>query len=302
MTKSNEKSISYFRKIKVLHCFSARYKSVKIVQVDSKSISKADRIKKLHYENKYMYGAKINEKIKKISTASKPSIQSSDGNKSKQDISSEIYWTCLHVPEVMDFTKPKKVKTKKEPPKKERLKQDKEATQNPFRNEEEMLASEVDDEPQVAVKFVPRKAAPKKIIKVPQLPESLNLLQAALPEVKWEIKNNLDQNFKLKVLQETPEELEIPFGISHLRTITSFPMILSSRKTDFVDHWSKTLEDQISYLPSVSKVLQGTMPEPQRIALMNWKNLKITELGLEGFELMQQCKIFSIFLGSFLSN
>lgn len=242
-----------------------------------------------------MYGAKINEKIKKTSTATKPSVQNSDDIKNKQDISSEIYWTCLHVPEVMDFTKPK-VKAKKQPSKKERFKHAKELEvelKEAYKDDEApRLAFEVDEEPHVVVKFVPKKAAPKRIIKVPELPESLNLLQGALPEVKWKIKNTLDQNFKLKVLQqETPEEQEIPFDISQLRTITSFPMILKSKKS--VDNWNKTLpEDQITYLPSVSKILQGTMPELQRIALVNWKNLKISELGLEGFEIMQQCETY----------
>lgn len=43
-------------------------------------------------------------------------------------------------------------------------------------------------------------------------------------------------------------------------------------------------------MPSVGKVLQATMPEASRRALMNWKQLKVAELGIDGFHELQQCK------------
>lgn len=47
-------------------------------------------------------------------------------------------------------------------------------------------------------------------------------------------------------------------------------------------------------VPSVGKILQYTMPEAARNALMNWKLSKISELGEEGFEDLQKCEYIKI--------
>lgn len=46
----------------------------------------------------------------------------------------------------------------------------------------------------------------------------------------------------------------------------------------------------VGQMPSVGKVLQATMPDGARRALMQWKLQKIAELGDEGFNELQKCK------------
>lgn len=46
----------------------------------------------------------------------------------------------------------------------------------------------------------------------------------------------------------------------------------------------------VGAMPSVGKVLQATMPDASRRALMHWKELKMAELGEEGFRQLQQCE------------
>lgn len=92
---------------------------------------------------------------------------------------------------------------------------------------------------------------------------------------------------KFPILDSNVPEREIPFRIEQLRAIINFPLSLDDRAT--INHFDNSKETSI-YLPSVSRILSATMPEAQRLALINWKIKKIAELGQEGFDLMQQCK------------
>lgn len=262
--------------------------------------SKADRIKKLNFENKYMYGAKSKKKDKS------PEVISEE-TKSNNDISSEIYWTCLHVAEVQDFSKPRR-KAKKDvvddpseldEQKASLKKEDKKPAkkkpppQTPIKLDEEL---EPEDSPKKAV----MKKASKKIVIVPELPYTLTQLSSALPPTKNEKPSARDKLQSSKESSATAAdenfvEREIPFEKQQLRAITSFPMTLENKK--IVSPLETLAQAKTSiYLPSVSKVLQNTMLESQRKALIQWKNLKISELGLEGFNLMQQCKKFQRFI------
>lgn len=83
---------------------------------------------------------------------------------------------------------------------------------------------------------------------------------------------------------------EIPFTVEELRTIIDFPLDFGDEKNTI-----KLLSnDSTIALPSVGKILQATMPEASRRALMQWKAVKIAELGLEGFQELQKCKLFFI--------
>lgn len=308
----------YFRRITALHnVISIRHKSVKIVQVEAKKITKADRIKKLHFENKYLYGAKHKEKENKTNQVEIPLEENAD----PKDISSEIYWTCLHVPEVQDFTKPTKGRKKKKLKDEEPIVVEK--TEKPVRKPKDVqnlvkvplklatnskvkkitvkaegknastspVTAEVPIES--AVKFVPRRKPPREIIKVPQLPDSLTRFYTDLPDVKLKIKNTLNNSFKLPSMEsesdDSSDALEIPFESHQLRAILNFPLTLSNSK--LINTFDKFIPEETSIpTPSVSKILQSTMPQSQRLALVKWKNMKISELGLEGFEQMQQCK------------
>lgn len=59
--------------------------------------------------------------------------------------------------------------------------------------------------------------------------------------------------------------------------------ILSAPPTDIRD-------PKLRNVPSVGRVLQYTMSEAARNALVNWKLTKISELGEQGFAELQQCE------------
>lgn len=283
---------------------NVRYKGVKIEQIQFENISKADRIKKLHFENKHLYGAK-REKKGDISTPVKVPVEEPANPK---DLSAEIYWTCLHIPEVQDFTKPKrKAKEQKikssvedsidttEPkllPAKKRYKTKKKEVLNVSEEELEL------DPP---VKKTTRKKTSKDIVIVPELPYTLTQLSSALPPVRS--RNKTQSEAKLKPTEsdsdassdEDSDQCEIPFEKHELRAITNFPLMLKNNKIISPFDSFVNIKSSI-YIPSVSKVLQTTMPESQRAALIQWKNLKITELGLDGFNIMQQCKEIDVLL------
>jgi hypothetical protein len=286
--------------------FIARNYAVKITQIFPKKVTKAERVKKLYFENKYLFGSKIKEKkLKPEDDLPQPAI-SNDNDKS-----GEIYWTCLHVPEVQDFTKksPKKKtsgKKKDSASKKEKttkkIKDDAKSAgdiagiNEPLEKEEKSGAEEI---------ILPKKRGPKPkpkqtlkekttkvIVKIPELPETLKILQNNLPEVRAEIKQSLENSFRMKPIQfvKSVGDREIPFESYQLKEITNFPYSMSfDQKLNVFDRFIP--EQSTIYLPSVSKVLQGTMPEAQRQALIQWKTIKISELGLEGFEKMQECKL-----------
>lgn len=266
-----------FRRIGALHkLVIVRSKVTKIVQIESKLISKADRVKKLYADSKTLFGAKVKEaKGKKAATQVKPPVDDEPVN--DNDLKSEIYWMCNHVPEVQDFsvvktTKAKKKKTKDEPV--------------PVKASKKKKAdvSVTQKEPSVA-----KKKTKAVELLAPELPDSLIKLQNALPDVSAEIKSTLNSvlNLKQPDADIKLDEHDIPFSSQQLTQITNFPLTMNKSKiiTSF-----QNIEQKPFYLPSVSKILQATMPESQRNALIQWKQLKISELGLEGFETMQKCE------------
>lgn len=280
-----------FSRIKVLHnLIVARQQSVKILQIQSKKISKADRIKKLNFENKHLFGSKIKEK--EVAAVEPVDVE----NLSSKDISSEIYWTCLHVPEVQDFTKVSKPAKVKETGKKQKKTLEVAVEQDEAKPKVKVATEKKSKKvPEVKIERNFKKE-PRKTVIIPDvlLPSSLANLEKNLPSIKGEIKDKLLTNFKLRPMESETRngpEQEIPFDSPQLREIPNFPMVLS-KLNRIVTEFDKFVPKDSSILkPSVSKVLQATMPDNQRAALMHWKQLKISELGLEGFELMQKCKL-----------
>lgn len=78
---------------------------------------------------------------------------------------------------------------------------------------------------------------------------------------------------------------DIPFDAAALSSILNYP-IISNKST--LSQIEDLLADRSIRLPSISKVLQATMPESSRIALRKWKLGKIAELGLDGFKEYEQ--------------
>lgn len=92
-------------------------------------------------------------------------------------------------------------------------------------------------------------------------------------------KNLLQQFLQTKQSNEQPQT--IPFDDDALKSIVSYPLMCDKNSPHQVHD---VLADTSIRLPSISKVLQATMPESARFALKKWKFAKIAELGLDGFK------------------
>lgn len=261
----------HFRHIlnsRVFNTIVTRNQSSKLIKFEEK-LKPAEKIKKLHYENKYLFGAKAKEpKVQKGGTGKKKvkavAVVVDDEDTAKQhDKSGEMFWLLQHKP-VLDFEKPSKQKKVK--PEKAKSKET---------------------------------AFKKKVPKIKLAGDPFNhhvdrpLLKND-PKLEL-IKNTMDISFQSKLptlakVKEVPLiERNIPFNLQQLRQITSFPVSIGKQK--ILDLFQPIDLDQSSYpIPSVSKVLQATMPIVSRNALVLWKTTKLAELGLEGFNLLQQCK------------
>lgn len=280
-----------FSRIKVLSqrldSLIVRQVSSKIIQVESK-LNNADKLKKLHYENKVLYGAKIKEKSKKRQL--QEPVKSAEPRaepRNDKDISSEIYWNCLHVPEVLDFTKPKKKTKISKGINKETNTAKSSSTGSDLRAKINALPQwKPHAKKPFASKVRDVDADGGAIQKIFNVALPLTKLQNYLPTMP----SKTEGKAKKSDGKESPvDEREIPFESLQLRAIPNFPMFLSNEQV--IDKFKNFVKKQPTiYFPSVSKVLSATMPEAQRNALIKWKNLQITELGLEGFEIMQKCK------------
>lgn len=89
-----------------------------------------------------------------------------------------------------------------------------------------------------------------------------------------------------------------------VKRITNYPIMCDKASDDKI---ANILADKTFQLPSISKVLQATMPESSRIALNRWKLAKIAELGEAGFkqyeqETLQIGKQFHLAIENYLQN
>ena len=268
----------YFRHIitsRVCNLIVSRNQYSKLIKFEEK-LKPADKIKKLHYENKYLFGAKTKEpKVQKGGGKKKvlavvADDDDDDNTTNPNDKAGEMFWLLQHKP-MLDFEKPtkkKKVKTEQ-------------------------------------TKSKTTKSISKKVPKPIVVDQNLHLPDSPhrLKEKKKldDLKSTMDISFqsKLRALEKEKDifliEREIPFDLQQLRQITNFPVSIGKQK--ILESFQPFEPNQSSYpLPSVSKVLQATMPLVSRNALILWKTTKIAELGLEGFNLMQQCKFNSTIL------
>lgn len=99
-------------------------------------------------------------------------------------------------------------------------------------------------------------------------------------------------------------EPSIPFSENELKSIIKYPMLCEKAT---MAQTEDILTNKSIYLPSISKILQATMPEPARIALKKWKLAKIAELGAEGFrqfekETLETGKQFHLAVQNYLTD
>lgn len=110
--------------------------------------------------------------------------------------------------------------------------------------------------------------------------------------------------FQKYVLIRNNATQAIPFDETGLRSLVGYPLVCEKRSTSQVH---ELLADVSLRLPSISKVLQATMPLSARIALRKWKLGKIEELGIDGFKQYEKAtldrgKTFHSAIEDFLSQ
>lgn len=110
-----------------------------------------------------------------------------------------------------------------------------------------------------------------------------NQMSAINPKSAIISAKNLLQQFMYKKRNNEPQQ--IPFDETALKAMINYPLVCQKSSKSQVEELNvnKSLR-----LPSISKILQGTMPESARIALRKWKLSKIAELGLDGFKQYEQ--------------
>lgn len=187
----------------------------------------------------------------------------------KDGIQSEIFWTLEHDADVKKISRGKK--------------------------NAESLEESLEDIQDLTIISKPKKKVTLKKITKPseKTPEAFARFKLEFPKpVKVTIKDALD-DLQSHINSPPADAIalqEIPFDSKQLKNITSFPLLLQPNDLvlggAFKD--SRIVHNPAIPTPSVSKILQATMPLSQRNALIQWKNLKIAELGLEGFEALQK--------------
>ncbi|XP_070492767.1 uncharacterized protein [Chironomus tepperi] len=228
-----------------------RNKSVVIRQIETIKLTKAQRMKKNNFETSYLFGSKL-----KNGKEAKSKVQNQSD---EQGVNSEIYWT-------VESTKDKKIKSK-----------DLDVIEKPKRikkstSVKKTKAALIDKEEKPTETFAKFKLDLPKPVKV--------TIQDALNNIDTQISSSDD-----KVIQQQ----EIPFDQNQLRNMINFPLIIE--KNDLVlSSFDETIIANcgLKYIPSVSRILQATMSASQKQALLQWKNLKIAELGVDGFEELQK--------------
>lgn len=223
-------------------------------KIDITNYKASARIKKLNFENKILFGAVIKKKTtKKEKNIPKKVIEKeivNESNSNENEKSSETYWMTQYT-YLPDFDAKKSSK----------------------KEDSKIVVSAVETNLKKIVQKIVRKK--KSVKEVPQNLEKFTDCLVPLP-VKSRAKKKTSNLVAPAI---------IPFTSEELRTITDFPLDFGDEKNTI-----KMLStDSTIALPSVGKILQATMPEASRRALMQWKAVKIAELGIEGFQELQKC-------------
>lgn len=230
---------------------TVRNKSVVIRQIETTKLTKAQQMKKNNYETSYLFGSKLKNKkeaLKKIKT---------EGD--EQGVNSEIYWTLQD----------KKIKNKDVTDLSDAKEKSKRAKTSTSKNPKKALSNKEEKPTETFAKFKLDLPKPVKVT-----------IQDALNNIDTQIGNLDDKMVK---------QQEIPFDQIQLRNMTNFPLIIEKNDLILSSFNESTIANcGLKYIPSVSRILQATMSASQKQALLQWKNLKIAELGVEGFENLQQ--------------
>lgn len=250
----------------------------------SPSLTRASKLRKLNSENKELFGATVKEKKSKKTSAdvdSQPKVPP-EIILNDHDISSEMYWVLGPQAVVKSKSKspPKSPVDSSDPHNIAGLMRKMESQKSP---QPSNFSDEISDI-KLNKKVLSEKRKLNKLNQ-PQLPDTLNKLKSSLPSAAHLSSSSSDSSDS----DDEVHENQIPLSTEHLRAMPNFPIVIT--KTNRIVSTFDDVDQFYRTVPSVSKVLQATMPESARQALINWKNLKIAELGLEGFDKMQKGEI-----------
>lgn len=244
-----------------IYCSLVRHKSIVIRQIDTK-LSRAEKVKKNNFETKNLFGSKIKKKA--IKSQNEQEVKSNG-----KSIASEIYWISQQ---------PTEVKQKKDL--NQTTKDEKEFISQ--KNKKKIINSAQDVRNLSKINSNMQQNIPEAFRSLATLPKPVKVtIKDALDDLDSQI-NSID-------FENDYVKNEIPFNQVQLHNISNFPLTIQSNDL-ILNAFDETAENKIqpNLIPSVSKILQATMPLSSRTALLQWKNLKIAELGLDGFEELQQ--------------
>lgn len=251
--------------------------------INRRQYCNSESIKKLNFANKALFGA-VQKKTIKNSLPTEVDPPAPTPNQ-KYDVSSEMYWMLSHHQQSV-ITAPSKSFRK---------------IKRKVSSSSQTAASLQQSSIQTSLsllKNLPRNVSPAlQPIKLTQrklqqsydkssIPPSLTNFNASLCPVPIKLRP--------AAALSLPDTGGIPpLNIDRLVDVLDVPA--------FGDELRKfpIVELDMKRIPSVGKILQATMPEPVRKALLKWKLLKIAELGEDGFREMQQC-MFDFFFNILL--
>lgn len=221
------------------------------------------KIKDKNLESKLLFGSVIKKK-KLVDVAAEPKGE-------EKDMSSEIYWLTQHT-SVPDFTQTKKTQraSKKIKSKKDYAKKSKSKTEPKIN----ILENIYNVSSQIKSNQVPQ------IHYNPIVVESLEKFKNSL------LPFTSDENKLAAPITNHAQSPSIPFTSRDLKLLLDFPLRYEDKKLNNLEY----TQPVIQFKPSVTTILQSTMSESSRKALMQWKTIKIAELGIEGFNQLQKCE------------
>lgn len=239
------------------------------------TFSKADLVKLWNYTNKALYGplkkSKPSNDDGKVLKADETSTGVHTLKKPETSYESERYWlTGNRLNETVDQRGPKTISNLKKKSKKQSKNVNRIDKENTLRYKSEKLPEEVAIQANVNTYTVPQN--PTNSVKLERLLESKIIKP-----------NEIHSTVAKKPILLTNEEIT---------NILNHPLqaeVVTTSQTDLISA-NDLRTPQLRNIPSVGKILQYTMSDTARTALLNWKLSKIRELGEQGFADLQQCK------------
>lgn len=120
-------------------------------------------------------------------------------------------------------------------------------------------------------------------------------------EIYWLVQSNdplkkrirsTNNNIKTSTNHLPSNGLTVPFSDSELRSVLTFPLVPTANgKLERTWRRHEQFETDKYKSPSVNKILNATMPDAARQALLKWKASKIALLGEEGFAEFQKATL-----------